>query len=147
MFVTGRGGAGFHSPGPALTPGWGGYFSGNPRPAPTRGPPALIPWTGPRLLPHIFNRDQSGVWVGRGPEGAQGQGMPKKTPHPRPLSGAGRGKGPGAGVFRGPVRPVTNSSNICSRMRNSPSKNPIPLRALLPVPPKFTCKSSHTNKA
>jgi len=38
--------------------------------------------------------------------------MPKKTPRPRPLSGAGRGKGPGARVFRGPVRPVTNSNYI-----------------------------------
>jgi len=36
--------------------------------------------------------------------------MPKKTPRPRPLSGAGGGKGPGACVFRGPVRPVTNST-------------------------------------
>jgi len=110
VFVTGRGGAGFHSPDPALTRGRGGYVSGNPRPAPVRGPPALIPWTGPRLLPPIFNGDPSGVWVGRGPERGQGQGMPKKTPRPRPLSGAGRGKGPGARVFRGPVRPVTNSS-------------------------------------
>jgi len=93
VFVTGRGGAGFHSPDPALT----------------RGPPALIPWTGPRLLPPIFNGDPSGVWVGRGPERGQGQGMPQKTPRPRPLSGAGPGKGPGARVFRGPVRPVTNS--------------------------------------
>jgi len=47
VFVTGRGGAGFHSQGPALTRGRGGYFSGNPRPTPARGPPALIPWTGP----------------------------------------------------------------------------------------------------
>ena len=114
MFVTGRGGAGFHSQGPALTRGRGGYFSGDPRPAPARGPPALIPWTGPHLLPPIFNRDPSGVWVGRGPEWGQGQGMPKKTPCPRPLSGAGRGKGPGARLFRGPVRPVTNSRDITS---------------------------------
>jgi len=109
VFVTGRGGAGFHAPDPALTRGRGGYVSGNHRPAPVRGPPALIPWTGPRLLPPIFNRDPSGVWVGWGPERGQGQGMPKKTPRPRPLSGAGRGKGPGARVFRGPVRPVTDS--------------------------------------
>jgi len=109
VFVTGRGGAGFYSPDPALTRGRGGYVSGNPRPAPVRGPPTLIPWTGPRLLPPIVNGDPSGVWVGRGPERGQGQGMPKRTPHPRPLSGAGRGKGPGARVFRGPVRPVTNS--------------------------------------
>jgi len=106
--LTGRGGAGFHSPGPALTWGRGGYFSGNPRPAPARGPPALIPWTGPRLLPHIFNGERSGVWVGGLPERAQGHRMPKKTPRPRPLSGAGRGKAPGARIFR-PVRPVTNS--------------------------------------
>jgi len=81
VLVTGRGGAGFHSPDPALT----------------RGPPALIPWTRPRLLRPIFNGDPSEVWVGRGPERAQGPGMPKKTPRPRPLSGAGREKG------RGPV--------------------------------------------
>jgi len=36
--------------------------------------------------------------------------MPKKPPRPRPLSGVGRGKGSGACVFRGPVRPVTNST-------------------------------------
>jgi len=93
VFVTGRGGAGFHSPGPA----------------PARGPHALIPWTGPRLLLLIFSGDPSGVWVRRGPERGQGQGMPKKTLRPRTLSGAGRGKGPGTRVFWGPVRPVTNS--------------------------------------
>jgi len=119
VFVTGRGGVGSHSPGPALTRGRGVYLSGNPCPAPARGPPALIPWTGPRLLPHIFNRDPSGVWVGRGPERAQGQGMPKTAPHPRPLSGAGRGKGPGARVFRGSVRPVTNSR----RRRRDPRRD------------------------
>ena len=35
--------------------------------------------------------------------------MLKKRPRPRPLSGSGLGKGPAARVFRGPVRPVTNS--------------------------------------
>jgi len=119
VFVTGRGGAGFHSPDPALTRGRGGYVSGNPRPAPVRGPPGLMPWTGPRLLAPIFNGDLSGVWVGWGPERRQEQGMPKKTPRPRPLSGAGRGKGPGARVFRGPVRPVTNSTgDIVTIKRN-----------------------------
>ena len=108
-YGAGRGGFSLARPRPYTGPG--GYVSGNPRPAPVRGPPALIPWTGPRLLPPIFNGDPSGVWVGRGPERGQGQGMPKKTPRPRPLSGAGLGKGPGARVFRGPVRPVTNSSD------------------------------------
>jgi len=37
--------------------------------------------------------------------------MPKRTPCPRPLSGPGWGKGSGARVFRGPVRPVTNSKS------------------------------------
>jgi len=61
VFVTGRGGAGYHSPGPALTRSPGGYFSGIPRPVPIRGPPTLIPCTGPHLLPPIFNGEPSGV--------------------------------------------------------------------------------------
>jgi len=108
----GAGQGGFSRARPRPYTGPGGYFSGNPRPAPVRGPPALIPWTGPRLLPPILTGDRSGVWVGRGPERGQGQGMPKKTPRPRPLSGAGRGKGLGARVFRGPVRPVMNSKHV-----------------------------------
>ena len=107
-YGAGRGGFSLARPRPYTGPG--GYVSGNPRPAPVRGPPALISWTGPRLLPPIFNGDPSGLWVGRGPERGQGQGMPKKPHRSRPLSGAGRGKWPGARVFRGPVRPVTNST-------------------------------------
>ena len=128
VFVTGWGGAGFHSPDPALTWGRGGYVSGNRRPAPVRGPPALIPWTGPRLLPPIFNGGPSGVWVGRGPERGQGQGMPKKTPRPRPFSGAVRGKGPGARVFQGLVRPVTNSKYILYKLDKTISANGAYLR-------------------
>jgi len=107
-YGAGRGRFSLARPRPYTGPG--GYVSGNPRPAPIRGPPALIPWTGPRLLLPSFNGDLSGVWVGRGPERGPGQGIPKKTPRPRTLSGAGRGKGPGARVFRGTVRPVTNST-------------------------------------
>jgi len=80
VFVTGRGGGAFHSPDPALTQGRGGYVSGNPRPAPVRGPPALIPWTGPHLLPPIFNGDPSGAWVGQGPEGDRGRGCRERHP-------------------------------------------------------------------
>jgi len=87
-----------------------GDVSSYPRPTPFRSPPVLIPWTGPLFLPPIFNRDRSGVWVGRGPEWGHGQEMPKKTPRSRPLSGAGLGKGPRARVFPGPVRPPTNST-------------------------------------
>jgi len=113
VFITGRGGAGrgcFSHARPRPYSGPGRVFSGNPRPAPVRGPAGLFPCTGPRLLPPMFNRDPCGIWVGRGLERGQGQGMPKKTPRPRPLSRAGRGKGPGSRVFRGPVRPVTNST-------------------------------------
>jgi len=109
-YGAGRGGFLLARPRPYTGPG--GYVLRNPRPAPLGGPRALIPWTGPRLLPPIFNGDPSGVCVGRGPERPQGQGMPKKAPPPRPLSGAGRGKGPGARVFRGPVRPVTNANRM-----------------------------------
>ena len=119
MFITGRGGAGFHSPDPALTRGRGGYVSSDPRPAPVRGPPALISWTGPRVLPRIFNGNPSGVWVGRGPERGQGQGKPKKTPHPRPLSGVGREKGRGP-ACSGPRPPVTNSMFACLKNETAP---------------------------
>jgi len=110
VFVTGRGRAGIDLLDPALNQGRGGTFSGNPCPAPVRGPPALMPLTGPRLLPPIFNGDPSGVWVRRGPERGQGLGIPKKAPRPRPFSRVGRGKGLGAHIFEGPVRPVTNST-------------------------------------
>jgi len=46
---------------------------------------------------------------GAGACAGTGAGNAEKDTPPRPLSGAGRGKGPGARVFRGPVRPVTNS--------------------------------------
>ena len=111
VFLMGRSGRVFTCQTPPLHGAGGGYVSCNPHPTPVRGPPALIPWTGPRLLPPIFNRDPSRVWVGRVPERGQGQGMPKKAAPPRPLSGAGRGKGQGRRVFRVPVRPVTNSTS------------------------------------
>jgi len=116
VFVTGRGEAGFHSQGLPFTRGRGGYFSGNPRPAPALGPAALIPWTGPRLLPPTFNRDPSGVWVGWGPERGQGQAMPKKTPRPRQLSGAGREKGQGP-AFSGARPPSNELYYHCHRTR------------------------------
>jgi len=107
VFVTGRSRAGFHSPDHALTRGQEGYVLDKPSPAPIRGPPAHIPWTGPRPLPAIFNGDPSGVWVGRGPERGQGQGIAKKAPRPRPLSGAGRAKEAGGQHFSG-RRPPRN---------------------------------------
>ena len=103
VFVTGQGRAGFHLSGPA--PAWvrGGCFWRNPSPAPVRGLPTLIPWTGPRFSPPIFNRGPSGVWAGQGPWRRQGWGMPKNMPRPGPSSTVGRRKGPVPRVFQGPV--------------------------------------------
>jgi len=96
-YGAGRGGFSLVRPRPHTGPG--GYVSGNPGLAPVPGPPALIPCPGPRLLPSIFNRDRSVVWIGQGSEGGPGHRMPKKKPRPWPLSTAGRGKGQGADVF------------------------------------------------
>ena len=92
-FVTGRGGAGFHSPGPALTTGRGGCFGGDPRPAPVRGESPLIPWTGPRFSPPVLTGTRLGNGRGRG----QGQGTLKKHAPPRAVQ-----RGP---RFSGPRRP------------------------------------------
>ena len=52
-FVTGRGRAGFHFREQALTTGRGGYFQGDPHPAPFRRELPLIPWTAP-VSPCLF---------------------------------------------------------------------------------------------
>jgi len=65
-FVTGRGGAGFHSPGPTLTTGRGGHFGGDPCPAPFRGESPLIPWTGPRFSPRVLTGTPLGNRRGQG---------------------------------------------------------------------------------
>ena len=94
-----------HSAGPALTMGRGGYFGGDPRPAPVRGEAPLIPWTGPCFSPPVLTGTRRGKGWGRG----QGQGTLKKHAAPGPFSGAGQGVGLGAHVFRGFGGPVTNT--------------------------------------
>ena len=114
MFVVACGGAGFHIPDPALTPltQGRGVFFGECATRHYLGHP-LSPSIdrAPGLLPQIFNGDPSAVCVRRGAQGGQGQGIPKITPGPRLFSLAGRRKVPGAGLFQGPVRPVTNSTH------------------------------------
>jgi len=125
-YGAGRGGFLLARPRPYTGPG--GYFSGNPRPAPVRGPPALIPWTGPRLLPPIFDGDgatfvttyfwRGPVW-GMGGAGAwagTGAGNAEKDNPPQAVEWGGAGKRAGARVLRGPVRPVTNSR--CEKLAN-----------------------------
>ena len=100
-FVTGRGGAGFHSAGPALTTGWGGYFGGDPCPAPIRGESPLIPWTGPRFSPPVLTGTRLGNGRGRG----QGQRTLKKHAPPRAVQRGGAGNWAGGPHFSGPRRP------------------------------------------
>jgi len=82
VFVTGRGRAGFHSPDPALTRGRGGYVSVNPYPAPVRGPPALIPWTGPRLYHLFLTGTPIGYGWGGGMRGDRGRECRKRHSAP-----------------------------------------------------------------
>ena len=77
-YGAGRGGAGFHSPGPAVTRGRGDIFRVIPAPSP--------------VSRHLF---LTGGRLGNGLGGGQGQGIPKITPRPGPFSGE-RGRGPGA---------------------------------------------------
>jgi len=100
-FVTGGGGAGFHSPGPALTTGRGGYFGGDPRPAPVRGESPLIPWTGPRFSPPVLTGTRLGNRRGRGHR----QGTLKKHAPPRAVQRGGAGSWAGGPRFSGPRRP------------------------------------------
>ena len=96
MFVTGRGGAGFHSLAPAVERAGGVILWVVSAPCPIRGESPLIPLTGPRSAPPILNGDLVGEWAG--PE-AGAQNCEKNMRRPGPFSGAGRGKGPGAGHF------------------------------------------------
>ena len=100
-FVTGRGRAGFHSPGPALTTGRGGYFGGDPRPAPVRGESPLIPWTGPRFSPPGL----TGTLLGNGRGRGQGQGALKKHAPPRAVQQGRAASWAGGPRFSGPRRP------------------------------------------
>ena len=53
--------------------GRGGYFGGDPPPAPGRGESPLIPWMGPRFSPPVL----TGTRVGNGRGRGQGQGTVK----------------------------------------------------------------------
>jgi len=61
VFVTGRGGVGFHSPDPALTRGRGGIFGVIPAPLPSGAHPRLFPGRGPVSYHLFFTGDPSGV--------------------------------------------------------------------------------------
>jgi len=83
-YGTGRGGAGFHSPGPALRWGRGIYLWSSP-PNPRLGPnPGYSLDGSPFFSLPILGRDLPGAWVGRGPWRGDRRGMEEKTPLPAP---------------------------------------------------------------
>ena len=65
VFVTGRGGAGFHPRGPAATRARGAFFRVIPAPSPVRGDSPLIPWTEPRFSPPKITGARLGNGRGR----------------------------------------------------------------------------------
>ena len=102
MFVTGRGGAGFHSRGPAVARAGGAIFRVVPAPSPVRGEPPLIPWTGPRIALPIFNGGLAGEWAG--PEAGTRNPL-KRRPAPGRSAGRGGERGWGPAVFGAPAAP------------------------------------------
>ena len=102
MFVTGRGGVGFHPGGPAVTRAGEGFLGVIPAPSPVRDESPLIPWTGPRFSPP--NLTEACPGNGRGP--GRGLGIPKKT-RPAPGRSAGRGGdwGRGPAIVGAPEAP------------------------------------------
>ena len=100
-FVTRRGRAGFHSPGPALTTGWGCYFEGDPRPSPVRGESPLILWMGPRFSPPVLTGTCWGNGRGRGQE----QGTLKEYGASQAIQRGGAGNWAGGPGFSEPWRP------------------------------------------
>jgi len=114
--VTERAGVGFHSPHPDLTWNRRLYFWGNPCPAPIQGPAALIPCTGPVCYHLFLAGTRLGYGWGGNLSGDRGRECIKDTPHQAiEWGGAGKrggDKGRGPAIFRGPVCPVTNSSQM-----------------------------------
>ena len=102
MFVTGRGGAGFHSQGPTVRWAGGDIFRVVPAPSPVWGKSLLIPWTGPRIAPPSFNGGPAGERPG--PE-AGARNPKKRRPAPGRSVGGGGKQGWGPAVFGAPEAP------------------------------------------
>ena len=79
-YGAGRGGFSLARPRPYTGPG--GYFWGNPRPAPVRGPPALIPWTGPVSYHLFLTGTRLGYKWGGGLSWDRGRECRKRHPAP-----------------------------------------------------------------
>jgi len=101
VFVTGQGGVGFHSAGPALSAAQGGYFLVIPTPHPSRAQPYSFPGRGPVC----HNQTLTGIRLrsrwGGSPGGARGREGQRLCPALVYWAGE-RARGP---QFSGPWRP------------------------------------------
>jgi len=82
VFVTGRGGAGFHSAGPALTRGRGGIFRVIPAPPPPGAYPHSFPGRGPVCYHPFLAGTRPGYGWGGGLSGDRGRECRKRHPAP-----------------------------------------------------------------
>jgi len=82
VFVTGRGGAGFHSPDPALTRGRGGMFRVISTPPPSGAHPHSFPERGPVCYHLFLTGTRLGYGWGGGLSGDRGRECRKRHPAP-----------------------------------------------------------------
>jgi len=82
VFVTGRGGAGFHSPDPTLTWGQGGWFRVIPAPPPSGVGPHSFPGPGPVCYYVFVTGTRLGYRWGRGLSVDRGRECRKRHPTP-----------------------------------------------------------------
>jgi len=82
VFVTGRGGAGFHSQGPALTRGRGGIFRVIPAPPTPGAHPHSFPGRGPICYHPFLTGTRPGYGWGGGLSGDRGRECRKRHPAP-----------------------------------------------------------------
>jgi len=105
VFVTGRGGAGFHSPDPALKRGRGGMFRVIPALPPSGAHPHSFPGRGPVRYHLFLTEARLGYGWGGGLRGDRGRECRKRHPAPGRSVGRGGEKGRGPAFFRAPSAP------------------------------------------
>ena len=105
VFVTGRGGAGFHSPDPALKRGRGGMFRVIPALPPSGAHPHSFHGRGPVCYHLFLTGARLGYGWGGGLRGDRGRECRKRHPAPGRSVGRGGEKGRGPAFFRAPSAP------------------------------------------
>jgi len=105
VFVTGRGGAGFHSPDPALKRGRGGMFRVIPALPPSGAHPHSFPGRGPVCYHLFLTGARLGYGWGGGLRGDRGRECRKRHPAPGRSVGRCGEKGRGPAFFRASSAP------------------------------------------